>query len=332
MNKNIILNVFIYLLYLSSVIARGRRRGGLSHLHIKKIHINDKTIGRGLLKGLHVAEKAAASGALGPEFKAAAIAAETAETAIRGIIKGESAKQIAEESAMTTAGALVGGGMKEKLLRIVAKKIGISVPPQTGSKDTNFSSKLMNKVKRKLEQHGINDPTAHIKEMMTEHIKDNMHEFMPSHAIDHHDEDHHNYGHMHNHVVNVKTNLLAETHNYGKTQVHINPEIKINSIISQQPATVIDPIPDANSSKKIDLDSDSNTPNLMKAPSTEYFPFLSPYIFDQNPSFLQSNSLASMQYYQNPYMYSQYPSINGQYQYFSKNNQYPTIYDQNFYN
>ena len=322
MNKNIILSLVIYLICLSSVTARRRRRG---LFHFKKIHIDGKSIGKGLLKGLHVAEKIAASGALGPEFKAAAIAAQTAETAIRGIIKGESAKQIAEESAMTAASGLVGGGMKDKLLRAVAKKIGISVPPKTGSEDTNFSSKLMNKVKNKLAKHGINDPTAHIKEMMTEHIKENMHEFMPNHAIEHHDEDHHNYGHIPEHV-NAKTHLIAEHHNYSQHHEHINSAIY--SAINQESTTGIDRVissnPDANSPKIFEPDSDAS--NLMKAPSNDYFPFLPPYT-----SFSQLSPLASMQYYQNPYMYSQYPSMNSQYPGdFSVNNH--TMHDQDHYN
>ena len=98
---------------------RKRRRG---------LRINKK-IGRTLLKGVHVAEDVAASGALGPQFKAAAIAAKTAETMVNGAIKGESAAQIMKESAMTAASSAVGGSMKAQMMGGLAAQAGLPVPP-----------------------------------------------------------------------------------------------------------------------------------------------------------------------------------------------------------
>lgn len=111
---------------------RRRRRG---------IRINKK-IGRQLLKGVHIAEDVAASGALGPQFKAAAIAAKTAETMINGAIKGKSADQIMKESAMTAASAAMGGSMKAQMMSGLAAQAGLPVPPATSGEGASSGSPL----------------------------------------------------------------------------------------------------------------------------------------------------------------------------------------------
>lgn len=102
---------------------RRRRR------HRRGPRINKK-IGRAFLKGLHAAEDVAASGALGPQMKAAAIAAKAAETAIGGMIRGESAAEIAKKTAMTAATASMGGGIKAQMMSQIAAQAGVPVPPE----------------------------------------------------------------------------------------------------------------------------------------------------------------------------------------------------------
>ena len=89
----------------------------------------NKKIGRTLLNGVHIAEDVAASGALGPQMKAAAIAAKAAETAIDGAIKGESAAEIMKKTAMTAASAAIGGSMKTQMMSELAAQSGLPVPP-----------------------------------------------------------------------------------------------------------------------------------------------------------------------------------------------------------
>ena len=93
----------------------------------------NKKIGRAFLKALHTAEDVAASGALGPQMKAAANAAKAAETAISGAIKGESAAEIARKTAMTAANAAMGGSMKAQMMSQVAAQAGVPVPAEMSS-------------------------------------------------------------------------------------------------------------------------------------------------------------------------------------------------------
>jgi hypothetical protein len=105
------------------------------------IRINKK-IGGKLLKGVHIAEDLAASGALGPQMKAAAIAAKAAETAIKGAIKGESAEEIMKKTAMTAASAAIGGSMKAQMMSQVAAQSGIPVPPEMNSSGASTGGPL----------------------------------------------------------------------------------------------------------------------------------------------------------------------------------------------
>lgn len=158
----------------------GRRRGGGGRrrrhgspglrIHLPRIHIKD--IGHELLKGLHASEDLAASGALGPQFKAAAIAAKSAETLINGAIRGESAAQIMKETAMTAANAAMGGGMKEQLLRGVAAKSGIPLPPGSGGNSSggplgmagggSLKQQLIHQAEHQALDMAINSASKHI--------------------------------------------------------------------------------------------------------------------------------------------------------------------------
>lgn len=71
--------------------------------------MSPKKFGHLIEKGAHLAEEVAASGALGPQAKAIAIAAAAAETGIKGAIKGKSPEQIAKETALKTASMATGG-------------------------------------------------------------------------------------------------------------------------------------------------------------------------------------------------------------------------------
>lgn len=63
-------------------------------------------------------------------MKAAAIAAKAAETAIGGMIRGESAAEIAKKTAMTAATAAMGDSMKAQMMSQVAAQAGVPVPPE----------------------------------------------------------------------------------------------------------------------------------------------------------------------------------------------------------
>lgn len=116
-----------------------------------------------MLIGVHLAEKAAASGALGPQAKALSIAAQTAETAIRGIAKGESLKQIAKESAATAISASVGGGITGKLAdKVASKALGIHVDANSNpaNAETNrLQSKAIHAATDEAKAHHMMPPT-----------------------------------------------------------------------------------------------------------------------------------------------------------------------------